>query len=154
MLNLDGCQEPQTVCELQVSTFQPRGNQESLLTRRSRYLRTAFYCVSSPRHFESRTSTLNLFLPHIRIDVQSKECQPKHWKALHKATCSSNAAVIQILGETPKEKAWSKKTRRWTNVWIPIVSCCSLIALDLANHEWGRHETHAYVSSAVQACVL
>ena len=31
------------------------------------------------------------------------------------------------------------------NAWAPAILNCLPLALDLANHEWGRHDTHAYV---------
>ena len=38
---------------------------------------------------------------------------------------------------------------RWTNAWASTITHCLSVALDLANHEWGRHETHVYVPSAL-----
>ena len=35
------------------------------------------------------------------------------------------------------------------NAWTPAISYCLPLALDLANHEWGRHSTHAYVPSTM-----
>ena len=31
------------------------------------------------------------------------------------------------------------------NAWTPAITYCLPVALDLANHEWGRHDTHVYV---------
>jgi len=70
-----------------------------------------------------------------------------HWKASHKAVCSGNAAVTRSFEGSPEEKGRSKKMRQWMNAWIPTISYCLPMALDLANHEWGRHDTHAYVIS-------
>ena len=72
-----------------------------------------------------------------------------HWKRSHKAVCSDNAAVLQNVGESPKEKARSKEMRYWMNAWSPAIICCFPLALDLANHEWGRHDTHTYVPSGL-----
>ena len=38
---------------------------------------------------------------------------------------------------------------RWTDAWASTITYCLPVALDLANHEWGRHETHLYVPSAL-----
>jgi len=92
---------------------------------------------------------LNLFLSCTRIDAQSKECQKKHWKVGHKAVCSGNKAVNQVRGETPEEKAYSKKIRRYMNAWTPAITYWLPVALDLANHEWGHHDSHVYVLSAL-----
>ena len=91
---------------------------------------------------------LNLFLPRTRVDTQSKECQKRHWKVGHKVVCPTIAAVSQTLGEPPEQNARAKKPDLWMNAWASTISCCLSVALDLANHEWGRHETHAYVPSA------
>ena len=92
---------------------------------------------------------LNLRLPRARIDAQSKECQKRHWKASHKEICPDNVIVNQKHGETPEHKAYYKKMRRYMNAWTPAITYCLPMALDLANHEWGRHNTHLYVLSAV-----
>jgi len=89
---------------------------------------------------------LNFLLPRTRVDVQSKECQKASWKAGHKTVCPDNVAVNQRHGETPEQKAYSKKMRRYMNAWTPAITYCLPVALDLANHEWGRHDTHVYVS--------
>jgi len=34
------------------------------------------------------------------------------------------------------------------NAWTPAIAYWLPVALDLANHEWGRHDTHLYVFSA------
>ena len=62
----------------------------------------------------------------------------------HKAACVLGAAQPNPK-EYPDEKAQLKKVDRWISVWSPAMSACLPIALDLANHEWGRHRTHAYV---------
>ena len=80
-----------------------------------------------------------------RIDLQSKKCQQLHWKGFHKDDCSHNAGVHQKTEESPKEKARLKEMRYWVNAWTPAISYCLPLALDLANHKWGRHDTHAYV---------
>ena len=84
----------------------------------------------------------------MRIDLQSKKCQKLHWKVAHKAVCSDNAVVTKKIGESPEERAWAKEIRYWINAWTPAITHCLPLALDLANHEWGRHDTHAYVPSA------
>jgi len=43
----------------------------------------------------------------------------------------------------------SKEAARWIHAWSPAIGLCSPLALDLANHERGRHDTHRYVSYAV-----
>jgi len=68
-----------------------------------------------------------------------------HWKSIHKTTCSTQATIRQNLVESPKEKEWSKKITRWLNAWSMAIAYCSPIALDLANHEWGYHDTHGLV---------
>ena len=37
--------------------------------------------------------------------------------------------------------------KRWMNAWTPAIHLCLATALDLANHEWGHHDKHAYVRS-------
>ena len=88
---------------------------------------------------------LNISLSCIRIDAQSKACQKVHWKAGHKAVCPNNVVVNQKHGETPEQKAYWKKIRRYMNTWTHAITYCLPVALDLANYEWGRHETHVYV---------
>ena len=77
--------------------------------------------------------------------VQSKECQKLHWKVAHKSIC---AIQTEQPGwdtrDDPDEKAQAKKVNRWVNAWSPAMTTCLPIALDLANHPWGRHETHTY----------
>ena len=92
-----------------------------------------------PRYFQTLT------LDH----VQSRACQKAHWKAIHKTTCSTHATIRQTLKESPGQKEWSRKITRWVNAWSNTISCCTPIALDLANHEWGRHDTHTYVPHAL-----
>ena len=91
-----------------------------------------------------RTPTLNLLLPHMRLDLQSKQCQKLHWKASHKAACPRKVAFNQRPGKPPEDKKWSIKMERWINAWIPTLSLCVPLALDLANNEDGYHDTHAY----------
>ena len=97
------------------------------------------------RNYQIRT--LNLFLPCTRIDAQSKECQKKHWKSGHKKACPDNVVVNQKHGETPELRGYYKKMRRYMNAWTPAITYCLPVALDLANHEWGRHDTHVYALS-------
>ena len=78
--------------------------------------------------------------------TQSKECQKLHWKVTHKAICLLQTQKLnQNLGEDPDEKAKAKKVNRWINAWSPSMTECLFIALDLANHQWGLHETHTHV---------
>ena len=63
----------------------------------------------------------------------------------HKGICSDNVAIKQTHGETPEQKAYQKKIRRYMIAWTPAIMYCLPVALDLANHEWGRHDTHVYV---------
>ena len=78
--------------------------------------------------------------------AQSKECQKRHWKMAHKAICALQTKLLdQDIREDPDEKAQTKKVNRWINVWSPAMTACLPLALDLANHPWGRHKTHAYV---------
>ena len=69
-----------------------------------------------------------------------------HWKAGHKKDCHANVAATQTLEETPEQKACMERADRWINAWASTISYCLAAALDLANHEWGRHDTHVYVS--------
>ena len=92
---------------------------------------------------------LILFPSRTCIDLQSKECQKLHWRSSHKTVCTSNAAIIRGIAESPEGKGWTKKVERWIKAWSPSISYCLPLALDLANHEWGRHDTHAYVPSAL-----
>ena len=101
----------------------------------------------SPDPRNPRTQTLNLLLPYTRLDVQPKEWQKSHWKVSHKAPCPENAALNQRRKESPEENRWSNKRKRWVNAWTPTIYSCLPMALDLANNEYGRHETHAYVPS-------
>jgi len=55
------------------------------------------------------------------------------------------AQLDHRLRGTPGEKATGKRINRWINVWSPVLTACSPVALDLANHEWGRHETHTLI---------
>ena len=66
----------------------------------------------------------------------------------HKVMCSNHAASDRRL-ESPEQKAWSKKIKQCMSTWTPAISYCLPLALDLANHEWGRHDTHAYVLYAL-----
>jgi len=92
-----------------------------------------------------RTLTLNLPLPRTRSDAQSRGCQKVHWKWVHRMTCSTHAQVRKNHRKSPKEKALSRRVARWMDTWSPTIALCSPIALDLANHKWGRHDTHRYV---------
>jgi len=42
---------------------------------------------------------------------------------------------------------------RWVQAWTPAITFCVPLALDLANHERGRHETHRYAFYVVRVCV-
>ena len=92
---------------------------------------------------------LNLSPSHARIHEQSKECQKIHWKASHKVVCPQNVAVIQCLAKSPEGKGWSKNVKRWVTAWTPSIVYCLALALDLANHEWGRHDTHVYAPTTL-----
>ena len=122
-------------------------NRSFLLTPRPLRSRLAIYCVSFPKK-NSQTPTLNLLFPPAHIDAQSKQCQKLHWRG-HKAFCSNNAAVTQKIRESPEGKFRAREMRLWMNAWTPAISYCLPLALDLANHEWGRHDTHAYVPSSM-----
>jgi len=66
-----------------------------------------------------------------------------HRREGHKAVCALHATwPSQNLRESPDEGEQTDKLSRWVKAWTPVVSTCLPIALDLANHEWGRHETH------------
>jgi len=89
-------------------------------------------------------------MPTLTLYVQSKECQKVHWKQTHKAACVGPATKSsRNPGEGPDGSAQTRKVSRWINAWSPAIAKCLPIALDLANHGWGRHETHAYVPSSV-----
>jgi len=79
------------------------------------------------------------------VTGQSKECQKAHWKTTHKAICSTTSD--QNSTESRGEKGWSKKIKRWLDAWTPAIIHCLPVALDLANHEWGRHDTRSYALS-------
>ena len=108
-----------------------------------------FIVSVSPDTRNPQTLALNSLLPCACLDVQSRECQRTHWKTGHKTICSNHPTPTEDLEETPKQKAWSKKMGRWIDAWAPVIRGCLPIALDLTNHEWGRHDTHAYVPSLV-----
>jgi len=73
----------------------------------------------------------------------SKECQKSHWKIAHKAICMIQTAQPgQALIEHPDEKAQLKRLNRWINAWSTAMTECLSIALDMVNHQWGRHDTH------------
>ena len=73
-----------------------------------------------------------------------------HWKQSHKPACVGPAKKSNGNSkEDPGESAQTRMVSRWINAWSPTISKCLPIALDLANHEWGRHETHAYVPSGL-----
>ena len=72
------------------------------------------------------------------------ECQKLHWKVVHKIDCAemkSSRNLMRDLGA----KGQTREIGRWMNAWYPAVVVCAPIALDLANHEWGHHDTHTYV---------
>jgi hypothetical protein len=54
------------------------------------------------------------------------------------------------LRESVKDKLWSRRIGCWVNTRSPTRTCCSAIALDLANREWDRQNTHRYVLAALQ----
>jgi len=142
----DGGEGTQAVCELQVSTtLQPRRRRHHLTSSPQDHL----LLCKSPKYMASPNACPELRLPLTHFGVQSKACQKGHWKALHKVTCPGQATIRQNLRESHQQKEWSKKIDRWMNVWADTITCCSPAALDLANHEWGRHDTHRYVLSAV-----
>lgn len=93
-------------------------------------------------------------LPRIRPGAQSKACQKAHWKRIHKTECPLYVAVHQDSKIYRKDRLISRDTARWIHAWSPAIFFCSPIALDLPNHEWGRHETHRYVPYAVQVCLF
>ena len=134
--------------EMQVSTLQSRHNR-LVITHSGLVASGSPYTVSVSTDTEFATMTLNHLHPRVCIDLQSRECQKLHWKLAHKAVCSGNAAVIQNIGESPEEKARAKEIRLWMNAWTPVISYCLPLALDLANHDFGRHDTHAYVPSTM-----
>jgi len=73
-----------------------------------------------------------------------------HWKQTHKVACVGPAAKSsRNPKEGSRESAQTRMVSRWVNAWSPAISKCLPVALDLANHEWGRHETHAYVPSSL-----
>jgi len=76
----------------------------------------------------------------------SRECQKADWKQVHKAACAVNAKAHREYRESPRVKSEAaKRITRWIQAWNPTIAFCSPLALDLANHEWGRHETHSLV---------
>jgi len=86
---------------------------------------------------------------HISLDIplemQSKACQKLHWKLVHKRECAevkSGRDLMQGLGAI----AHTKEKSRWMNAWHLVMVVCVPISLDLANKEWGHHDTHVYVS--------
>ena len=81
----------------------------------------------------------------LTFHVQSKECQTLHWKTGHKAACVPQTQLSRDPGEDPNGKAQVKKVNRWINAWSLAITICLPTALDLVNHQWGRHETHTYV---------
>ena len=108
----------------------------------------------SPATRYLRTLMPNLPLPRTRSHAQSRKCQKVHWKRIHKSTCSIHAKVRQNYGDSPKVKALLRQIVRWMDAWNPAIAFCSPIALDLANHKWGRHDTHRYVLYVVQVRVF
>jgi len=66
-----------------------------------------------------------------------------HWKAAHKAVCARHAA--QNLREGQVEGERPGPFSRWVNAWARTIMSCLSIALDLANYQWDRYETHVYV---------
>lgn len=129
-----GGKGPQTLFQLQVSSFVVSSaivplthltlwSQDRLLLRQ--FLHTHFFQIRSPT-----------------LCAQSKECQKSHWKTAHKAVCTLQQTQ---LSQDLEEKAQVKKVNRWINVWSPVITMCLPTALDLVNHQWGRHETHTYV---------
>jgi len=56
--------------------------------------------------------------------------------------CSTQATNRQATEVTREEKEWSKKIARWINAWSRGILWCVPTTLDLANHEWGHHDTH------------
>jgi len=94
--------------------------------------------------------TLILNLPcHTHPNLQSKECQKTHWKWLHKTACPLYATARQNYKESHKQRVTSREAARWIDAWSPAIAFCSPVALDLVNHERGRHETHRYGSYVV-----
>jgi len=77
--------------------------------------------------------------------MQSKECQKSHWKLVHKRDCArvkSGQDLMRDIGGV----AHTREIGRWVNAWYFVMVMCVPVALDLANHEWGHHDTHVYVS--------
>lgn len=90
---------------------------------------------------------IHLQTPALTFDAQSKECQKSDWKRAHKAACVAPATKPSRKPKGDQgARAQARKVDRWFNAWAPAIAWCLPIAMDLANHEWGHHETHAYVA--------
>jgi len=80
--------------------------------------------------------------------MQSKNCQTLHWKAGHKAVCARHAAQLgrSLVGDQDEDEGEKERAlNRWVGAWASAIITCLSIALDLANHQWDRHESHVYV---------
>ena len=140
-----GDERSQAVCEVPVSTLYLARNRSISYPFTSEPPSTVSVSLDT-RYLQTDAE------PPPRPDLQSKQCQKAHWKALHKTTCTTQATIRENLRETPKEKERSKKITSWMNIWTNTIAACAPIALDLANHEWGYHDTHRCVLSAVPVC--
>jgi len=78
------------------------------------------------------------------LEMQSKECQKSHWKVVHKRECKTKSDQDPM--QDPAAKAHLRDVSRWMNAWYLAMVVCVAISLDLANLEWGRHDTHMYAS--------
>ena len=90
----------------------------------------------------------NFQIPPLTLYVQSKKCQTLHWKAAHKAVCARYAAQLgqNLGGDRDKDEGEQERAlNRWIEAWASVIITCLSIALDLANHQWDRHDTHLYV---------
>lgn len=116
-----------------------------------RYL-TGYRSISHPASWHQVHLLLRQLLhipflqtPALTLYAQSKECQKLHWNVAHKPVCGIQAEQhSRLLRKDPDEKAKARKLNRWINAWSLAMTACLPIALDIPNHQQGRHETHTY----------
>jgi len=63
---------------------------------------------------------------------------------VHKRECGVEAG--QDLTGDLAATAHARDVDRWINAWYLVMVVCIPISMDLANREWGYHDTHVYVS--------
>ena len=147
MYDPDGYKGPQAVCKVSVSTLQSHEYSFHLTTSsqdRCLLCQSLPLTVSSSTNAEpprptrsSRRSVKGMSKGELEVDSQKRLFLPREYSR-------------NLRGRERN----IEKVVRWMEAWTPAIMYCSPLALDLANHERGRHETHRYPSYAVQTRIF